>query len=231
MTERGLRRFIRAGAVLLACSVAILGLAVAASADHVPPVARNDNPRCTDIDEGFEELFVNTANGEFGDGTVTVTVTNYETETFDWATDQGIDAVIVWGGPDGIGSSVYSYESTETSDENAHALADPQGGYYPTFHFLVCYEAPSTEPTEEPTVEPIDEPTEEPEEPEEPGEEPEEPEETGEPTATPTTTVLGRRFLPATGTGGLVPMALTGLIVLALGSGAYLVASREVRSR
>jgi hypothetical protein len=205
------------------------GLAATASADHVTPVARNDNPRCVDIDEGFEELFINTADGEFSDGTVTVTVTNYDGKTFDWSTDEGIDAVIVLGGPDGVGSSVYSFESPETSDQSAHALADPQGGYYPTFHFLVCYEAaPSTEPTDEPTDEPeeLGEETEEPgEEPEEPGEEPEEPGET------PTSTVLGRKFLPATGPGGLMPMGITGLIVLALGSGAYVVSARGARSR
>jgi hypothetical protein len=202
-----------AGALALSATLALAALgAAAARAASVAPEAVEGFPSCHDLDEKLRGFSVELRAGTFteSDGTVSVTVSDYDGTTFDWTSDAGLDAVVVQGGDEGDRANVYAYdEATADSD-----LRGP-GEHPQTFHAAFCYDLEGTpSPTPTPTVSPtvVTPPAETPT-----------PGTTTGPTAGTTSgptggsTVLGRRFLPATG-AGVVPLALVGVGLVGLGA-------------
>ena len=73
------------------------------SGDDIQPEFVAGNPSCSSLGLGDFELKVEpVADGTYSDGTLTVNVDVRDTTAgpvFDWASDLGVDAVIVKGGP------------------------------------------------------------------------------------------------------------------------------------
>ncbi|HEX5012602.1 MAG TPA: hypothetical protein VFV72_00485 [Candidatus Limnocylindrales bacterium] len=177
-------------------SVAMLaGTAGAVSAASVTPTPINDgNPTCSDFDSTWSQLKVDggLGDGTFSDGTLTVTISNYQNSdsgnpgSFDWSSNIGVDAVFVKAGNDKHNLFVYDPESTGDTD-----LGPQAGQGNGISHISFCYDG-GDEPTDEPPVDepPVEEPpTDEPPVDEPPVEEP--PTTPEQPTPTPTGEVQG----------------------------------------
>ena len=121
--------------------LAALGLVAAftmpALASHVEPVPVNEgNPTCSDFDDSWTELKVDPpADGVYTDGTLTVTISNYADNEFDWASNIGVDAVFVKAGSDK--HNLYVYDPEATSDDGLTAQ-DGQGNGIS--HISFCYD-------------------------------------------------------------------------------------------
>ena len=218
-------------AALVLCLV-VLG-AWEASAGHVVPTFHPGNPTCKDFNASWTELKMEpVADGDKSNGTLTVTVAvDEDTNTFDWSSNIGIDAVFVKGGDNG---NLYTYDppAEAKSDSGLHApLNDStpeEGDFYGLSHISFCYDvetspspSPSETPTESPTptVSPTSTPTD------------------GTPgvTVSPTTiqtspSVLGTKVLGNTG-ADLRGLILLGLSLVLIGVVAFVTASRSVKTR
>jgi len=94
-------------------------LALPASAQTVTP----GNPRCADLDSDFVEFKIEPmANGVFTDGTIVVTIANFNGTHFDFVASEGVHAVIVKGGPN---ANVYTYDPPTNADTGLRAPINP----------------------------------------------------------------------------------------------------------
>lgn len=136
-----------------------------ASADHVNPTEVSGNPDCGDFGDWQELRIQGVGNGEFSDGTLTVTVSDFTGTSFDWSSNIGIDAVFVKGGP---GGNLYRYSPEAQSDSNlTPPINDNNNKPYGVSHISFCYiveqsPPPSETPTKPPTQTPTQGPTETP---------------------------------------------------------------------
>lgn len=140
-------------AVMLMASVMLLFAESPARAASVTPEfipgASNSDKTCA-ANEGtgqdWIELKVDPpGGGTYGDGTLSVTITNYTSNSFDWSSNIGVDAVIVKTGQDGANLYRYDPPSESTGDTN---LVTP--GNNATSHISFCYDLvdPTTTTTE-----------------------------------------------------------------------------------
>jgi hypothetical protein len=140
-----------------------------ALAIHVTPTAVLDFPPANQTCADFQPLGVSWTelkvpeddsgqnapfNGEFTDGTLTVTIANFDGKTFEWLANRGVDAVFVKAGRDG--SNLYRYIPPETADQG---LTSPGDSGNQISHISFCYDP--TPPTATPTNTPV--PTDTPE--------------------------------------------------------------------
>ncbi|HET9344436.1 MAG TPA: hypothetical protein VFO05_01940 [Candidatus Limnocylindrales bacterium] len=133
-------------------SMALLaGMAGAASAASVTPTPINSgNPTCGEFNTGWTELKVeNPGNGTFTDGTLTVTISDFQNSSsgtpgsFDWSSNIGVDAVLVKAGSDKHNLYVYNPEST--GDTNLGPQAGEGNGIS---HISFCYDVTAPSPSE-----------------------------------------------------------------------------------
>ncbi len=145
----------RAGWFASGLMVAAATVAPAVSAASVAPQPINSgNPTCASFAGGaawtqFKLENAQLANGIYSDGTLTVTIANYADSasqvpgSFDWASNLGIDAVVVKAGSTKHNLFVYSPESTGDT-----ALGPQAGKGNGISHISFCYdvEAADTQP-------------------------------------------------------------------------------------
>jgi hypothetical protein len=161
----------KAGWLASASLLAVAALAPAAQAASVAPISISDqkNPTCGDFNEGWTEFKLqdaNLANGVYSDGTLTITITGFVGSdsgtpgSFDWASNIGVDAVLVKAGSDKHNLYVYDPESTGDTD-----LSPQEGQGNGISHISFCYDAdepsapPSTPPSTAPSTPPSTEPS------------------------------------------------------------------------
>jgi hypothetical protein len=82
-------------------------------------------------------------DGEFSDGTLTVTIDVRDTDdgpVFDWTSNIGVDAVFVKGGPGGL-LYVYDPPAESTGDTGLHAPVNPNNDqFFGLSHVSFCYD-------------------------------------------------------------------------------------------
>jgi hypothetical protein len=135
---------VRAGSMALAL-IAVLAAALmpAARADaaSVAPVYYAGNPKCTDLDPAYSSLKQDSpsASSDYSLDDAFQHVdfsTDGANKTVDWTSAQGIDAVIVKGGPN---ANVYFYDNA-TSDTGLTTPTNPNNGTpYGLSHVDFCY--------------------------------------------------------------------------------------------
>ena len=230
---------------LLAAMGLVAALAMPALASHVTPTPISvGNPTCADFDSSWTEFKLqdNTneggpnqlQNGTYTDGTLTVTLSNFADNQFDWESNIGVDAVFVKAGNDM--HNLYEYDPEATEDDGLTAQAGQGNGIS---HISFCYdadapesEAPPSEPAEStPASEaPPSEPVEESEAPAESEAAPSESQREGELGGTPTPAPSGD--LPDTAFGGdFGQMPATVLSLVLIGALAAMVYVRLARQR
>jgi hypothetical protein len=104
------------------------------------PGVVDGNPTCASLGLGTMSVKDEGAvNGTFSlGGGATVTVSNANGTTFDWAATIGIDAVIVKGGPN---ANVYIYDPESMGDTGLHAPTNPATGtFYGLSHIDFCFD-------------------------------------------------------------------------------------------
>lgn len=143
-THRTILRGLVAAGTALAATLAFAGVASAAE----PAIQKVDgNPRCASLGGGYTELkFDPVAQGRTSRSVFTIDV---EGRVFDWSSTQGVDAVIVKGGPN---ANVYRYANEVTSGEGLHAPVNPSNGqFYGLSHISLCYDRDDQTPPAPPT--------------------------------------------------------------------------------
>jgi hypothetical protein len=146
--------------------------AAAASVDATP--VNSGNPTCAEFAPSgaswsqFKLQDGQLANGTYTNGTLTVTISNYHDSSngtpgsFDWAADQGIDAVFVKAGS--TQHNLYVYDPEALSDQDLGPQAGRGNGIS---HISFCYDADATNPpaTQTPSIDPTDPPSSDPTDP------------------------------------------------------------------
>lgn len=130
--------------LLLASAGALVSVtAGAATAASVDPIFKAGNVTCTDVmGPGFIELKVEpVADGTYSDGTLTVSVDEYDTasgEAFDFTANIPVQGVVVKGGPN---ANFYDYRPAGVlADTGLHAPVNADNGmYYGLSHISFCY--------------------------------------------------------------------------------------------
>lgn len=139
--------------MVLIVVTAMLVAAGPAAATHVTPAELEGNPTCASVDSSWIELKVDAPAADvFSDGTLEVTVSGYDGVFLDWASDIGVDAVLVKGGP---GANLYRYDppAEATEDEGLHAPINPANGQpYDVSHISFCYDLGGSTETREASV-------------------------------------------------------------------------------
>jgi hypothetical protein len=204
-----------------------------------PGVNYEGNATCAAFDPTWKEFKI---EGVPGDGIhddpnspLVITISNSSSQTFDWASNQDISAVLVKGGSGG-GGVKFSYPgASDVGDTGLHALVHDEQNenpYYGISHVTFCYKVGGDTPSG------VDEPvTPQPETPnpgnQNPGNQNPGNQNPGVPQGglQPSTEVLGESLvqdatLPRTGSPATQPLALAGVLGLALGL-ALLLASRR----
>lgn len=221
--SRGARVAALASIVISVVLLAALG----AQASHVEPVYTTGNPKCPDGLTGFKIDGADFGDGQKSDGTLTVTIANFDgaNATFDWASNIGVDQVIVKGGDN---ANVYTYDPESTGDTGLHTPLNPNNDKnYGLSHVEFCYDvesSPSPTPSQSVT------PTPTPSQSVTPSTSPSPsvsvlPTETERPESSPSASVLGRK-LGRTG-ADLLRWMLIGALLVAFGVLTYVVASRN----
>ena len=114
------------------------------SGEGIQPTELSGNPTCGDLQSGTFELKVEpVADGQYSDGTLTVTVDVRDTAdgpVFDWTSNIGVDLIFVKGG-NGGNSYVYDPPDEATADTDLHAPVNPQNGtFFGLSHISFCYD-------------------------------------------------------------------------------------------
>jgi hypothetical protein len=154
-----------AGWLSAAAMLALSAFAPSVQAASVVPTPINEgNPTCADFNAGWIQVKVEPpGNGTFGDGTLSVTITNFQNSSggtpgsFDWSSNIGVDAVFVKAGSDKHNLYVYDPESTGDTD-----LGPQSGTGNGISHISFCYDEdgePSTPPSTPPSNPPTNPPT------------------------------------------------------------------------
>jgi hypothetical protein len=182
------------------------------------PISNDNNPTCSDFGAWTELKSEPPGNGQVSDGTLTVTISNFVQSSsgtpgsFDWASNIGVDAVLVKAGSDKHNLYVYNPESTGDT-----SLSPQAGSGNGISHISFCYDSGGATPTPTPTPTPTGTPT--------------------TPTSTPTGGgVLGGNptptpvgTLPNTATSPVTSAPALGLSLLLIGSLGALVSVRLAR--
>jgi hypothetical protein len=139
------RRTVRRGlliGVVATAGAAALFTALPAWGASVTPVVVRGNPSCP---AGTTTLKVEpVSDGTFTDGTLTVNL-DVTGSIFDWASNIGVDQVIVKGGPN---ANVYTYPLESTGDTGLSAPINPANGQpYGLSHVSFCYDVETPPPT------------------------------------------------------------------------------------
>ena len=124
VTTHNARSGLRTLLGLVAALGMVAAMAMPALAASVTPTPINDgNPTCSDFGAGWSELKVEApGNGNFTDGTLEITISNFVNSTsgtpgsFDWTSNIGVDAVFVKAGNDKHNLYVYDPESLGDTD-------------------------------------------------------------------------------------------------------------------
>lgn len=158
------------GLLSLSMLAGTAGIAQAASVTPIP--ISSGNPDCGDFAEEFGGTWTEfklegaaLSNGTHTDGTLSVTISNFENSSggtpgsFDWSSNIGVDAVFVKAGSDKHHLYVYDPESTGDTD-----LGPQAGSGNGISHISFCYDVgddptPTPEITPSPTPEPTPTPT------------------------------------------------------------------------
>lgn len=245
---RALSRNVRAVALATIIGASVLfGVLTTAFAAKVDPefVEGASNKTCSEFardGQTWTELKVDPpANGTKSDGTLTVTITNLtNTKTFDWSSNIGVDAVYVKAGS--AGSNLYRYDDPTSESDPGEQTSDTgltspgEGTTNQISHISFCYDAEST-PSPTPSETPSESPTPTPSET---------PSESPTPTPSESPSVLPSQFTPPPGspspstsvlgeklgkTGAdIVQFIAIALMLIGLGSAAYIVSMRARRS-
>jgi hypothetical protein len=230
---KGLARGARAGAVI-AILVAVVGLsAIGALANHVDPVFTQGNPTCPTGTKEFKIDGADFGNGTKSDGTLTVTISSFNSDqaSFNWSSNIGVDQVIVKGGDN---ANVYTYNPESTGDTGLHTPFNSNSGKnYGLSHVSFCYDVEQTSsPSPSPSQTVSTSPTPTPTESETPSPTPSTsvlPTETVRPSSpSASTSVLGEH-LGRTG-WDILRWMLIGAILVGLGVIAYLTSKRTARN-
>ncbi len=149
--------------------VAVAALAPTVSAASVSPTPIDSgNPTCAEFAPSgqtwlqFKLEGAQLAAGQYTDGTLTVSISNYVGSassvpgSFDWASNIGVDAVFVKAGSSKHNLYVYAPESL--GDTNLSPQAGRGNGIS---HLSFCYDV-ETKPSVDPSVEPSNDPSTEP---------------------------------------------------------------------
>jgi hypothetical protein len=151
----------RSGMRTLLGLLATLGLmaafAVPALAASVTPtpISNDNNPTCGDFGVWTELKSDPPGNGQVSDGTLTVTISTFVQSSsgtpgsFNWASNIGVDAVLVKAGSDKHNLYVYNPESTGDT-----GLSPQAGSGNGISHISFCYDAGGATPTPTPTSTP-----------------------------------------------------------------------------
>jgi hypothetical protein len=129
---------------LVVAGIITAGLALPSPASAAEPtITRVDgNPSCASLGAGFREVKlepVRQGTTSFDGGSITV-----DGVVFDWSTVEGVDAVIVKGGPT---ANVYRFAAESTSGTDFSAPTNPSSGQpYGLSHISFCFDTDS-EPT------------------------------------------------------------------------------------
>ena len=150
------------GAGTTALVIGLVGFLVApmAFASHVQPelITQTANQTCDDLAEAFSGTVGSVSwielkqdppgDGVKSDGTLTVTITNFDGKSFDWSSNIGVDAVYVKAGS--AGSYLYIYEPPAESTGDT-GLTTPGDTGNAISHIAFCYDL-EDEPTTTTTV-------------------------------------------------------------------------------
>ncbi len=232
----------------------VLFAALSAFAAKVTPefISGATNHTCSEFAKAgqtWKELKVDPpGNGTKSDGTLTVTITNFDTKTFDWSSNIGIDAVFVKAGS--AGSYLYRYDDPTSDSDPGEETSDTgltspgEGQTNQISHISFCYDVESSpspspspsSPTSTPTT-PTPTPSETPSTSPSPSVSPSESESPSpgvsvlpsETATSPGATVLGKKL---TRTGAdVIRLALFALALVLLGAAAYVISTRTARKK
>ncbi|MET0909729.1 MAG: DUF11 domain-containing protein [Ilumatobacteraceae bacterium] len=117
------------------------------SADGVQPViadTQSSNDDCGQL--GFDHGISIAGNGQASSGTLTITVSGYNSPTgfADWSSNLPIHGVYVKGGPSG--GNLFNYPAGDTGDQDLHTPQKSDGGYYGVSHLALCWNDVATAP-------------------------------------------------------------------------------------
>jgi LPXTG-motif cell wall-anchored protein len=146
-TALGLGAIVAGGVIVAGAFPGYAGAAVVQAQATPSTSVVEGNPTCAALaPEGasWVEFKVEPVeDGEFSDGTLTVTIDVTDTDdgpVFDWTSNLGVDAVFVKGGPGGL-LYVYDPPAESTGDTGLHAPVNPQNGkFYGLSHLSFCYD-------------------------------------------------------------------------------------------
>jgi hypothetical protein len=153
MTHCNIRLRFTANVLLFLAFILIAGVSTAA-ADHggtpstrgVQPFVVSGNPSCADVAPGTIELKIQpVVPGSHSDGTLEFTIISvFDSRFFDWASNIGVDVVVVKGGPN---ANIYSYAPEATRDGSLHAPINHQNNKpYGLSHVSACYDQDAPPP-------------------------------------------------------------------------------------
>ncbi|MFQ5967561.1 MAG: hypothetical protein ACE5MI_08105 [Acidimicrobiia bacterium] len=133
------RRVAGIGTILLVAML-MAWMIAPASATHVDPILVEGNPTCGSYSTNAELKLENgsLSNGVHTDGTLEVTISDFDGTTFDWSSNFGVDAVVAKGGPN---ANLYLYNPLATSDAGLHSPINPNTNQpYGLSHISFCYQ-------------------------------------------------------------------------------------------
>jgi hypothetical protein len=112
----------------------------------VQPITVSGNPSCVDVAPGTIELRIEpVVPGTYSDGILEFTITSvFDGRFFDWASNAGVDVVIVKGGPN---ANIYSYVPEATRDGSLHAPTKADDNKpFGLSHVSVCHDQDAPPP-------------------------------------------------------------------------------------
>jgi hypothetical protein len=126
--------------------LAVLALAPAAAEAQTGWTDVDGNPDCSAVGSGYQELKIDPVpqgRRAFANGELSGVIEVYGA-TFDWSSSQGVDAVIVKGGPN---ARIYRFATEVQSGTGLHAPMNPANGTpYGLSHISFCYDVDQTPP-------------------------------------------------------------------------------------
>ena len=135
--------------VILLAVVCALGLALSPTA---LAETREGNVKCSSDQSSFT-INGNPGNGTFSDGTVSITITNSDSDSFNWSATRSLDSVLVKGG------NFTEVNPGGTSGFATSAFNQNSGQNYGISHVTFCYTIRASSPTPSPTPTPTPTPT------------------------------------------------------------------------
>jgi len=129
---------IRSRRAALATSIAVLASLASAGVANAAPVVDYvaGNPSCADVASSLKSLKIDPVpQGRTSRSAFTIDVSG---RVFDWSSTQGVDVVIVKGGPNAL---VYRFDTEQRAGRGLHAPVNPENGqYYGLSHISFCHD-------------------------------------------------------------------------------------------